>query len=231
MPFHLADKTVQPLLQSVDQRTLSGEYVYRPFIEKTVFAFDPYTESMVFSGRSDEITKSQLTPKPIIDYFKNIERVRKGKTIDNVSQYMREKNEEFWIELQTDSKKRNDMILTDFENAKRLGANMYLTRTPFIDSTKSFEMWKSFDALGKMLWHDGLVTTYLPCSNNVLYDSKLFNEINNFITEDKTPITIIKIKDLNLTDPYKHKEFENYKLLLENVNGLRMAILKNRLFS
>ena len=149
MPFHLGDKTVQPLFQSIDQRTLSGEYVYRPFIEKTVFAFDPYTESMVFSGRSDEIVKSQLTPKPIIDYFRKIERARKRKVIDNVSQYMRERNEEFWNELQVDSKKCNNMILTDFENAKRLGANMYLTRVPFIDSTKSFEMWKHFDALGK----------------------------------------------------------------------------------
>lgn len=223
MPHYLASKLMEPLLASVDQLTLSGRYVNRPFIEQTVFAFDPCTEFMVLNGDLRNLLSDYRTPSPIKRYFQNIMQCKQNNTVNNLSKYMREQNTEFWNRLSSNSTECNSMILTDFENAKLFGANMYLTRVPFITSKESFEQWKYFDALGKKLWHDGLVITYLPCSKDVLYQTDLFNRIIDFITEDTTPVTIIKIKGLDLVDPDKYQELQNYKLLLENINGMRLS--------
>ena len=223
MPFYLASKIMGPLLSSVDQRTLSGKYLNRPFIEQTVFAFDPCTEFMTYSSDFTNIVSNYQTPTPIKKYFQNTIQDKRNNTISNVSKYMREQNDEFWTRMISNTTESNNMVLTDFENAKLFGANMYLTRVPLITSNKSFEHWRYFDALGKKLWHDGLVTTYLPCSKDILYRADLFNDLINFITEDTTPITIIKIKDLNLVDPDKYQEFQNYKLLLEHINGIKLS--------
>ena len=123
----------------------------------------------------------------------------------------------------SDSTESNSMILTDFENAKLFGANMYLTRVPLITSTESFDQWQHFDTLGKKLWPDGLVTTYLPCGKDILYDTNLLNKLINFITEDTTPVTIIKIKELNLVDPDKYQELQNYEMLLKHITGIKLS--------
>ena len=78
MPFYLASKIMKPVLDSVDQLALDGQYVNRPFIEQTVFAFDPCTEFMISSNDFSDVISTHQTPAPIRKYFQNIIRSKQN---------------------------------------------------------------------------------------------------------------------------------------------------------
>lgn len=226
MPYYLGSKTVSLLYDAIDQKSLTGEYAYRPFIENTVFGYDPLCESTVLTGFQKDILSSKDTPGIIREYFNEIERRRKTGTIQNMSQFMRDQNERFWRQLDNNSKARSNLILTDFENSRKNGANFHLIRGPFVESVDSFELWQRIDAAGKGLGYDGIIATYFACNSSVLYNNKLMQQIINYITEDPTALTVFKFKNLNLTDLNRHTEFENYKLLLEQINAIKRANTK-----
>lgn len=182
--------------------TAKGEQL-RMFSDKTLLAVEPSTEFTYFGHKKtfEKILSSIETPRFLKNYVQTL--VYKRKELVDSEKYKTWKAKYFidsWGELVSNETHLTDFILQNYEGQKTCKADMLIPPTPPVTSETIFEYAKKIiESTSKIL--SSSTAAYLVLHQAVLRDNDLLAKILKFYSETKLPILMLKLKNLEATDP------------------------------
>jgi len=202
------------------------------FLENTVFAIDPATEYLYYEARMQRFLKDGRTPQIIRDYAANM--VNQKRFLES-TQYEKLKvrsHRDFWETAIGSPNARNKFIREIFQFATLVGADFFIPPVPVILDESFLDMTVKMNDVSREL---ALALGRKECANHFilpksgLKNTRLLDEIKQYVIESGSRLNVFKFKNLDLTSPRMLTERENYTELLLDLSYITKTF-KNRAF-
>ncbi|SMH70465.1 hypothetical protein [Candidatus Nitrosotalea okcheonensis] len=230
IPYFVAEKTIAPLIRTSEkQLDMNLNPVSNSFLQNTVIGVDPYTEYMKYEWRFKDILESDLTPLLVKQYAREVNtRGKKAITKEQLKDFKLWKTaryRKFWLSsMNDDPSSLVRLIANYFDIEQKCGADYFIPSCPVIDDTdEMLQATITVNDKAKAIKKVDSVATYFLLAFEALSETKIIKGIINYITDNPSKITIIKIKNLDLFQPNNYTAFNNYVGLLREVDLIKRS--------
>jgi hypothetical protein len=241
-----APKTVIPRLENKKQVSLTNlqsiEELFVKFSSKNVLIIDPALEYLLYEFHANKfgnaINEVKRTPKQLdvlLQYLK--EREDKKATVGESEYEVWKKafHKQFWYELDRDQSERNKFIGDYLDAEEYCGSEVMLPPVPIVDSIGMLDIAVSINEFAKTIApRTRPCATYLLFQKALLSNDALVEKVSNYIENNPTQLTFLKIKNLDLWTSGGVQQKENYKKIMDSMYKARrenpdkiFAILEN----
>ncbi|MGD0159414.1 MAG: hypothetical protein ABSB89_03870 [Candidatus Bathyarchaeia archaeon] len=214
---------------------------YSLFFEQQLLLIDPSLEYLYYLPRMDGFKKNQYTPKVILDYIKEIEKLQKEsgykgekkKAYKSFESKRDRHHREFWRGLAEENSQSNqnrlDIIRAFLQCDLDYDADAVLPPTPLVDSEEMLEIAQKMNDNAKELARGKKhCATYFLFKSSALASWSLLDKALRYIAENaKESLVVLKFKYLDLTNKELQTERDNYRDFMANLEFFSKTF-KNR---
>jgi hypothetical protein len=199
---------------------------YSVFMRENVFLTDPVTEYLYYDVRMDGFFVNPYTPKDVIDHLYRLKRERAYK--DTKTSYGKRRDKlhtEFWKHISEDTQAKIKFVKSLIEFQMACGVDIVIPPTPLIHSKEMFEIANDINNISKEITRGRrLCASYFLMKNTILKSDSLMNEVKLSIMENSSKsFTVLKFKNLDLTNPAMIVERDNYRELMLDLASLNQT--------
>ena len=208
-------------------------------LKQVPIIIDPATDGLYYQSEVENFDGKGLKLNPslrkyIMDFQKQI-LIYNQKAINGsqLNKWRDIHHNKFWQRLNNDDVERIKFIEDMLKEQLRFGADIPIAPTPLITSKAYLKMAININdkskEVSKSINEQCATSFYL--SSNMLADESIFDEIASYLTNDdtKTPLTVFKFKNLNLTINNKIAERATYRKLMLDLDDITQ-VFKNKVF-
>ena len=195
------------LLEQVEnnQINLDGEYLtkqLKQFFYNNLMILDFASESFYFTKYLKKLSKCRRLPKEALDLAKRLE---KKHSLSNIkyADYRDSQLDEFWKDILKSEKTLLDFQSRVHEQGIAVSGDIVLpftklikTRQDVLDVKRINSAWMSLNRV-----EEKPLIAYIPISIGSLKKEVVVNEICDYIAGLKSDVLVLKVKNLQLTDP------------------------------
>ena len=223
------DKTLKPFLQSINQTTLDGEFVYafeKDVIETIPILIDPCMEYTWYSHSRKKLSTNKDIPIEIRRFTSKILSIVKKVEEGNITKsdgYVKEKieYEKFWLDLAKDKKKLSEVVTKILGLQNSLQADIGLPPVPAVYSPELLDVTMQINKIAQAIWVGENCATYVVLTPQWLKSEVLVDLVINYLKSVKSKFIVLKIKNLELdkvTFVYQRRMF---KKIMEAINSIK----------
>jgi len=218
--------TILPRIREEQQTTINGGVFgedFRSVRKSTLILVDPATEYLFYESNLSKFTSSAVIPEPFREYARRCESKKKSQSSDEYLKWKDANHRMFWGETYNDPKKRIQVVGETLDLELRSGANVTMAPVPIKNSSTSFGISTKMNEVMRELSRDKAAqsSTYFLIHKSALNDERLMDEITSYIEKDDARLTILKFKQLDLTESARVSEREAYREFLLNLALIR----------
>jgi hypothetical protein len=193
------------------------------FLQKSLFIVDPALEYLLYEFHAnkfaDAINELRTKPKQLDVLLQYIEDRAKKKAEISESEYEVWKkafHRKFWVELDRDQAARNKFVGDYLDIETMCNAEIVIPPVPVVDSENMFDIAKGINSFTKTIApRTKPCATYFLFQKALLSNDSLIDKVANYLRNDPTQLTIIKIKNLDIWLAGSVEQRENYKKLMD----------------
>jgi hypothetical protein len=186
---------------------------------------DPSLEYLVYEVHLSRFNGSRLIPAKIREYAQLCENKKKSLPSDEYSKWKAAYHKLFWNEVYDDPKSRIQLVAETLDLELRSSDKVTLAPAPIINSPTTLTIAIKMNELTRELSRAKAAesSTYLTIHKSTLADDRLMDDIIAYIEKDEARLTILKFKQLDLTESARIGEREAYREFL-----LQLALIRQR---
>ena len=218
--------TIIPKLQKQNQRVLpsnkSIEEFFLRFNRKNVVIIDPSLEYLLYEFHAGK-------------FLRNLGKIREAKQLDILLHYLKKRDatkqtladdeyepwkkafhRKFWYDIDRNPVERGKFVGDFLDLETMCGTDVLIPPVPIVDSEGMLDIAMRINALTKAIApRTKPYATYFLLQKGVLRNDALIKKIVALLKADPTQVTIIKFKNLDLWNPGRIVQRENYKKLMD----------------
>lgn len=219
-----AESLLAPQLDKERNLTLEGTPVrgnLSAFLEQNLLIPDPATEYLYFEDYYTRFMRKSM-PRPVREYAASCAAKKKGMKLADFNLAKRRWHEKFWLDMHSSLRTLNQLV-GEFMDLEQKFFPIQVPPSPLIIDGELLEIAKQVNRLSRAISEsrDRECTTYLPLHAEAVHDSQILEEILEYIEHDNAPLTILKIKNLDLTGLREFDGRENYRNLLARLVDIK----------
>jgi hypothetical protein len=237
-----APKVILPRLQNKGQLSIANlsqsvEDLFLRFSKKTALITDPALEYLLYEFHAGKFASAikllRTQPKQLDVLLRYLEdREEKKKKIGEREYEVWKKafHKKFWCDLDRDQAGRNKFVGDYLDLETRCATDVMLPPVPVIDSETLFDIAVGINSFAKTIApRTRPCATYLLFQKSLLSNDSLVEKAANYLINDPTQLTIIKIKNLDIWTSGAVRQRENYKKLMDAMYQVR-KVNPNKIF-
>jgi hypothetical protein len=201
----------------------SVEEPFLKFTRKNILIIDPSLEYLLYEFHANKfanaIRQLRTEPKQLDVLLKYLEERDAKKEKIKESEYESWKkafHKQFWFNLDRDQSARNKFVGDYLDLETICNTEVILPPVPVVDSEGMFDIARSINSFAKTIApRTKPCATYLLFQKTMLSNDSLVAKVANYLENDPTQLTIIKIKNLDIWTAGCVRQRENYKKLMD----------------
>lgn len=228
------DRLLQPWLAIRDQTTLPGTWVaesFRRFRENNILFIDPALEYLYYEFHLHKFDSPRV-PRVFANYVRECnaykDKLERAGAKEEYFKWKQAKHKLFWKELDEDSRERDAMLGETRDIELGYGADILLPPVPLITSEKLLDISIRINEIFREISRQRAESaTYFMFQSSALKSETLIEKIKQYITEeDKSDLTILKFKNLDVEKRGALFERQTYKDLMRDLAFVKQTNLK-----
>jgi hypothetical protein len=218
--------TILPRLQNQNQMRLhnhkSVEEFFLRFYRKNITLIDPSLEYLryeFFAGKFLRTLRRIRKPKQLdmlLHYLEERDFKKQTVTEDEYERWKKAFHRKFWYDLDRNQLERGRFVGDFIDLETMCGTDIIIPPVPIVDSEGMLDIAVRINNLTKAIApRTKPYATYFLLQKGVLRNENLVKKIIALLKADLTQLTIFKIKNLDLWNPGRITQRENYKKLMD----------------
>ena len=218
--------TVLPKLSDQYQRIFKNgktkDNIFLKFNQEHIFLIDPSLEYLLYEFHAGKFLRNlgKIREMDQVDLLLNYlkDRDTKKQTLDEkeYEPWKKAFHRKFWHNLDRNPAKEAKFVGDFLELETKCGTDVLIPPVPIVDSESMFDIALRINKLTRRIApRTKPYATYILLQKGVLRKDALIQKIIAFLHADATQLTIIKIKNLDLWNPGRIVQRENYRLLMD----------------
>jgi hypothetical protein len=199
----------------------SAQEPFLKFAKKMVFVADPSLEYLLYEFHANKFANAirQLRTEPkqldvVLEYLQEREERKAQISESEYEVWKKAHHRQFWCQLDREQADRNKFVGDYIDIEKRTRTEVIIPPVPVVDSETMFDIAKGINSFTKTIAPRTVpCATYFLFQKTVLSNDSLTERIANYIKNDPTQLTIIKVKNLDIWTSGSVNQRENYKKL------------------
>jgi hypothetical protein len=199
------------------------------YFQRSLFVADPALEYLLYEFHAGKfataITELRAKPKQLDVLLQYLEKRDTKKAEVPESEYEVWKkafHRKFWVDLDRDQTARNKFVGDYLDIETMCNTDVILPPVPIVDSETMFDIARSINSFTKAIApRTKPCATYFLFQKALLSNDSLLEKVANYLRNDPTQLTIIKIKNLDIWLAGSVEQRENYKKLMDVMFEIR----------
>lgn len=222
-----AENVLDPLLFRLGQRGLYEDLAQMPvhkFMDNSILIIDPALEYMYYAPDLQKLSTRRM-PAAFVAYVR--ECMHRHEALGSGTEYTSWKqahHNQFWSNLGGDAKLKMNVLSSIRDAELSLKADVLIPPVPLVTSSRmlnlTFEINEAFKAISKTRAAE--CATYILLQSSALSDPDFVERIIDYMKDDqKTKLTVLKIKYLDVTKTGTMSQRATFKRLLRELSLIK----------
>ena len=233
-------KTLYHRLKKVSQKNLLGKTTDPEFsmsMERDIILVDPALEYLYYYANMSRLAHSPFVSRLVRAYatrfVKEREKIKKGdpEAHQNIDSFREIEHTNFWTCMYKEAPKRMKLIRDTFNVEMKSRAEILVPPTPLITSSHLLEVAIFMNEKGRAFSEGkGECADYFILKPKILRNDRMMATLKEYIESSPSPLTILKFKNMDLTNPDLSLERSAFKSLLMELSFLSQHV-ENKSFA
>lgn len=223
------DKTLKPLLQSINQTTLEGGHAFafeKDIVETTPILIDPCMEYTWYSPFRKKLSTNKDIPieiRRLALKILAIDKKMKEGDLTKPEGYAKSKieYEKFWLDLAKDKKKLSEVVTKILGLQNSLQADIGLPPVPAVYSRELLDVTIQINKIAQAIWVGENCATYVVLTPQWLKSEELVDLLINYLKSVESKFIVLKIKNLELDKVTFVYQRQMFKKIMEAINSIK----------
>jgi hypothetical protein len=193
------------------------------YLRKNLFLVDPALEYLLYEFHASKFANAikELRTKPkqldnLLQYLEDREAKKAEVSESEYEVWKKAFHRKFWVELDRDQTARNKFVGDYLDIETMCNTDVILPPVPVVDSEMMFDIARGINSFTRTIApRTKPCATYFLFQKALLSNDSLLEKVANYLRNDPTQLTIIKIKNLDIWLAGSVEQRENYKKLMD----------------